>query len=121
MEALILKFWLLLAAVDQVNLSPGSGVGHSVGAGSPFSTYTAGVAAFVFMAGALVAILLIGGFLVVNLGMLSKRPEDRTGKRDPSDVGILKHTAWPEAPYSQNQLPAEEEDYERKDGPRKVA
>ena len=97
------------AAIQQL---PGSGVGNSAGAGSPFSDYTAMAVGMALLAGVLVGIMLAGGFLIVNLGMLSKRPEDRIGKRDPSDVGILKYNVWPEAPYSKNQLPAEEEDDE---------
>lgn len=88
---------------------PGSGVGHSSGAGSPFSDYTAGVVVYVLLTAFLVFVLLFGAFLVLNLGMMSKRAEDRTGKRDPSEVGILKSNIWPPAPFEKAQLPAEEE------------
>jgi hypothetical protein len=92
--------------------TPGGGVGQSAGAGSPFNTYMAGVAIYVLIIGFLVAIMLIGGFLIVNLGLMSKRPEDHIGKRTPSDVGILKNNLWPEVPYLKNSLPAEEDDFD---------
>ena len=93
-------------------LLPGSGVGHSAGAGSPFSNYTAKVTVFVLLVGFLVSVLLIGGFLVLNLGLLSKRKEDRVGGRTPSDVGVLRHIVWPNEPSDENRLPAEDEEQE---------
>lgn len=84
--------------------------GNSMMAGSPFTDYTAGVVAYVLMTGFLVATLLIGGFLILNLGLLSKRKEDRIGGRTPSDVGILKSTVWPEEPDESPTLPAEEDE-----------
>ncbi len=90
---------------------PGSGVGQSAGAGSPFNNYDAGIVVVVFLVAILVAIVLIGAFLLVNIGLLSKRPEDRTlVTRKPSDLGVLKNTVWPEAPYEENVLPAEEDE-----------
>src|SRR5687767_9120391 len=50
---------------------------------SPFNSYTAGVVGYALGAGFLVSVLLIGGFLVLNLGLLSKRTEDRVGGRTP--------------------------------------
>jgi hypothetical protein len=48
--------------------------------------------------------------LVINFGLLSKREQDRTGHRDPSDVALLNKTLWPEdRPVSRAILPAEEE------------
>lgn len=88
---------------------PGSGPGQSAGAGSPFTDYTAGVAIYLFVIGVLVSVLLISGFLMVNIGLLSKRPEDRLGGRNPSDLGILKTNIWPEAPFDRAEFPAEEE------------
>lgn len=91
---------------------PGSGVGKSAGAGSPFSTYTAGVLIYGILVGVLVAGLLLGAFLILNLGLLSKRPGDRIGSRTPSDLGILKSELWPQAPYEKTSLPADEQEEE---------
>lgn len=93
-------------------IEPGGGRGQSVGAGSPFTDYTARVTVYVFLVGLLVTTVLLGGFLILNLGLLSKRPEDRVGERDPSDLGLLKTQTWPEAPYQRKKLPAEDEGYE---------
>lgn len=60
----------------------------------------------VLLVGVLVATLLIVGFLIVNLGMLSKRREDRIGRRDPSDVPVLKSQVWPEEDDRSPTLPA---------------
>jgi len=110
MTSVLLK---LVSAFHEVfAVGPGSGVGHSSGAGSPFTTYTAGVLIYGLATGVLVSILLIGAFLILNLGLLSKREEDRIGKRTPSEVGILKNNIWPEEPYVKTVLPAEEEDFE---------
>ncbi len=100
----------ILSLADEL---PGSGVGHSAGAGSPFSDYVAGVAIYVLLVGFLVAGLLIGAFLIINLGLMSKRPGDRIGGRTPSDLGILKENVWPEDPYVENTLPAELEEAQR--------
>jgi hypothetical protein len=91
---------------------PGSGVGHSSGAGSPFNNYMVGVAGFMFGIGVLVTVLMGGADLIINIGLLSKRPEDHIGKRTPGDLGILRTNTWPNQPYDQNALPAEEEDFE---------
>ncbi len=90
---------------------PGSGVGESLGAGSPFTHYTAAVVVYVLLAGVLITGLLLGAFLLINLGLLSKRREDRVGRRDPSDVGILREGVWPEEAEDRAELPAEEEGY----------
>jgi hypothetical protein len=66
------------------------------------------VVLYVIAVGFLVAVLLIGGILVVNLGLMSKRAEDRTGTRTPSDVGILKDTLWPHETEPTAILPAED-------------
>jgi hypothetical protein len=89
---------------------PGGGIGNSVGAGSPFTTYTAGVLVYGILVGFLVSVLLIGAFLILNLGLLSKRREDRIGNRTPSDVGLLKYEIWPDTPYESRTLPAEEDE-----------
>jgi hypothetical protein len=85
--------------VQRVTTTPGNPV---------FSDYTASVVAYVLLVGVLVTILLGAGMLYVNLGLMSKRPEDRIGRRDPSDVGILKHTMWPQENDDRRYLPAEE-------------
>lgn len=91
---------------------PGSGRGHSVGAGSPFDDYTAAVVMYVILSFVLVITLLFGAFLLLNLGLLSKRPEDKIGTRTPGEPGFLKNTIWPAVPYEVAQLPAEEEEDE---------
>jgi hypothetical protein len=84
------------------------GTRNSMMAESPMSDYTVGVVAYVIVIGFLVSILLIGGLLVLNLGLLSKREEDHTGVRNPSDVGILKGSTWPQEPDTSPILPAED-------------
>ena len=81
-------------------------------ANSPFTEYTAGVAAIVFIVAFLVAVLLIGGILVVNLGLMSKRAEDRalTRAREPSDPAFLKANVYPEEPEVSKVFPAEDDD-----------
>jgi hypothetical protein len=99
---------------------------------SPMSDYTVSVVVQVLLIGVLVSVLLIGGILALNLGMLSKRPEDRIGGRTPSDVGFLKETNWPEEPSTRSTLPAQEDETEgvripglsrlkRRKGPDRVA
>lgn len=83
---------------------------NSMNAASPMTQYTAGAVIYVLVIGFLVAGLLIGGLLVLNLGMMSKREEDRTGGRNPSDVGILQSTNWPEKAEDTAVLPAEDWD-----------
>lgn len=80
------------------------------GAGSPFNDYTAGVIVYVLLTAFLVTLLVGGGILIVNLGLMSKRSRDRIGGRTPSDVAILKNNMWPEAPYEQRKFPAEDEE-----------
>lgn len=60
-------------------------------ANSPFTAYTSHVVGYVLVAAFLVITLLVGGFLVVNLSLMSKRSIDKDlGGQEPSDVGILK-------------------------------
>jgi hypothetical protein len=99
-------------AISVATQLPGSGVGHSTGAGSPFSDYDAFIVIYTFMAAFLVFTLLAGAFLIINLGLLSKRPGDEVGKRTPSDLGILKSRLWPQEPVMQHMLPAEEDEYQ---------
>lgn len=67
-----------------------------------------GAIAYVLVIGALVVILLGGGLLVLNLGLMSKRDQDHVGGRTPSDVGILKNSIWPRERENAPILPAEE-------------
>lgn len=102
-------FGRLAQAAEQVD----SGHGfvdspNSMMAGSPFTTYDASVALWVLIIGLLVGTLLVGGFLILNVGLLSKREVDRVGGRSPGDVGILKHNIWPEQQEEGPILPAEE-------------
>ena len=83
-------------------------------ANSPFTVYTAGAVGYVLIIVVLILTLMIGAFLVVNLGMMSKRPEDkRTGKPEPSDVGILKGERF-DVKDERRILPPEEEVPEKK-------
>ena len=75
---------------------------QSMMASSPITDYTVHVIVYVLVIGVLVSILLLGAFAVINIGLLSKREEDTTGRRDPSDVGLFKHAA------QKTFLPAEE-------------
>jgi hypothetical protein len=89
---------------------------NSMMAESPFTDYTAGVLIFGLITAFLVSVLLIGGFLILNLGLMSKRAEDRVGSRDPSDVDILSNISWPQVAYIKKVLPAEDVDVlERQD------
>src|SRR4051812_7725348 len=83
-------------------------------ASSPFTDYTASVVTVVLLIGGLVVLLLGGGLLVLNIGLFSKRREDRVGGRTPSDLGVLRNMAWPEDEDNDRHLPAEEPDEERK-------
>jgi hypothetical protein len=72
--------------------------------------YTAAAVLQVLIIGFLVSILLIGGFLILNLGLMSKRQEDRFGGRAPSDLNILTDACWPEVPTEPQILPAQEDE-----------
>jgi hypothetical protein len=63
---------------------------------SPFSDYTAGVLTYGILVTLLVVLLVGGGILLVNLGMLSRRDQDRVGRRTPGDLEVLKHELWPD-------------------------
>jgi hypothetical protein len=81
------------------------------------SVFNMAVVVEVLLVGFLVTILLLGGFLIMSLGLLTKRQEDRIGQRTPSDLGILKSGVWPEEPDAKRELPAldeeEEEEFEK--------
>jgi hypothetical protein len=49
-------------ALKLMATGPGSGVGQSVGAGSPFNDYVAGVAIAMLLVTLLVVVLLLGAF-----------------------------------------------------------
>jgi hypothetical protein len=96
------------ALADEVPMVPSPGSGP-MAADSVFSDFDARMVVFILMAGVLVTILIGGGILVVNLGMLSRRDQDKVGGRVPSDVGLLKNSVWPEEHEEQNVFPAREE------------
>lgn len=81
-------------------------------AASPFTEYTAGAVMYVLVIAVLVMVLLGGGFLLINFGLLSKRETDRSERREPSDLGILKNRVWPEEASVISILPAEENEEE---------
>jgi hypothetical protein len=101
--------WLLTAQSKVGNATGLGGSKNSMMAASPFTDYTGAVVIYVIAIGVLVAALLIGAMLIVNLGMMSKRAEDHIGTRTPGDVGILKDTLWPQEGESSTILPAEDE------------
>jgi hypothetical protein len=72
--------------------------------------YTWAVVIQVLMIGVLISCLLIGGVVIVSLALMSKREEDRTGERNPSDIGILQDVCWPQNPTRPAKLPAAEAD-----------
>jgi hypothetical protein len=74
------------------------------------SSYTSAAVIQVLLIGVLVTFLLLGAFLVLNLGLMSKRDEDRVGGRTPSDVGFLKNTNWPQEKEERRRLPADDEE-----------
>lgn len=82
---------------------------------SPFTDFTARVAIDLLLVGVLVSVLLIGGFLILNLGLLVKRPQDRRGERGPSDLGVFSDSMWPQEAHRETVLPAEEEEAEEKE------
>ncbi len=74
--------------------------------GNPFNAYTSSVLSTGIVVAVLFVLLILGGLLFVNWAFLSKRRQDRTGGRNPSDVAILKENIWPEAPYEEKEFPA---------------
>jgi hypothetical protein len=82
---------------------------NSMMAGSPVTPYTASVMGYMIWIGVLVSVLLIGGFLFINIGLLSKRGENETRHREPSDVDLLTHRLWPNENRVHPVLPAEED------------
>jgi hypothetical protein len=101
--------WLLTAQSQVGNATGFGGSKNSMMASSPFTDYTGAVVIYVIAIGVLVAALLIGAMLIVNLGLMSKRAEDHIGGRTPSDVGLLKDALWPQEGESRTILPAEDE------------
>ena len=80
---------------------------------SLFSDYTAAAVAAALVVGALVVILVGGGLLILNLGLMSKRPEDRVEAPEPGDVRLLQSTLHPGFEESERlKLPAQDQDDE---------
>jgi hypothetical protein len=97
--------WLAWSVEEGIPAPPAS-----MAAGSPFSDYTAAAVIYVLIIGLLFSVLIGGGLLILNLGLMSKREEDRIGGRNPSDVAILKGNVWPEQREVKRILPAEEDE-----------
>ena len=82
-------------------------LGDSVGAGSPLGEFAFAAILQVLLVGVLAVTLVGGGILVINLTMMSRRPQDWTGShREPSNLGFFKHETWPHEAYDENILPA---------------
>ncbi len=75
---------------------------------SPFNDFVASVVGQVIIDFSLILLLFGLAFVVLNLGLLSKREEDRVGGRSPSDLNVLKSVVWPEEPEDHAVFPAEE-------------
>lgn len=108
---------LLLHAATLIHpapASPGNGQ-DAMMANSPFTVYTAGVVGYVLLTIVLVLTLLVGAFLVVNLGMMSRREQDEQYKTtpEPSDLGILKGERFNRIVNERPKLPAEPEPGDR--------
>jgi hypothetical protein len=102
--AFLLPADLLSQATEALNQQITS---HQATAPALFSPYAAHMLFYVVIIGFLVMLVLVGGFLVVNLGMMSKRDDDHVGGRTPSDVGVLQDMIWPQKPIPKWTLPAE--------------
>jgi hypothetical protein len=79
-------------------------------ADSPFTVYTASAVIYILIVMVLVLTLFVGAFLVVNLGLMSKRQEDEIhtgGVPEPSEVGFL-HSERFHHHVPRPALPAEE-------------
>src|ERR1700756_5333450 len=109
---------LLAFAADMTHPAPAApGNGRdAMMANSPFTVYTAGAVGYVLITVVLILTLLIGAFLVVNLGMMSRREEDQKYKKgpEPSDLGILKGERFNEVKNVRPILPAEEEEQKKR-------
>ena len=88
-------------------------LGDAAGAGSPLGEFAFAAIVQVLLIGFLAVTLVGGGILIINLTMMSRRPQDWTGShRDPSNLGFFKHETWPQEPYDENILPAKTEEEE---------
>ncbi len=67
----------------------------------PFDRSVGAMLMAVILAMFLVGTLLGLGFLVLNVGLLSKRREDHRGKSAPSDIHVLKESLYPGEPDDQ--------------------
>jgi hypothetical protein len=103
------------------NLAPATGTGADA-MNSPFTVYTAGAVVDVMIVSVLVLTLFVGGFLVVNLGLMSHREQDQAPRyREPSEVGVLKDEVWPRQKVNHPVLPAElSEDVDVPHGPEPI-
>lgn len=97
--ALLMVVWIPTA--DPLRGTPDTG---------DFTDFTAAAVVYILLVGVLVVLLLIGAFMVINLGLMSRRPEDRVGVRTPSDLGILRTQLWPQEPVDRAVLPASDEE-----------
>lgn len=104
----VYKYFLIFIFTAASSLAANPPMPGSIETKSPFNDFTIGVMAYMLLVGVLVAVLLIGGFLIINLGLLSRRTQDRIGGRTPSDLGILKSVTWPNEPEDRAVLPADE-------------
>ncbi|MGZ6369640.1 MAG: hypothetical protein ACXWPM_02785 [Bdellovibrionota bacterium] len=97
----------LLALIPFSAQAAVTGIQHT--APALLTPYAARAVVFTLIVGVLVVLLLGLGMLVISYGLMSKRPEDRIGERNPSDSAFLRNEIWPEQPYEEHTLPAEEE------------
>lgn len=67
----------------------------------PFDRSVGAMLMTVILAMFLVGTLLGLGFLILNVGLLSKRREDHRGKSAPSDIHVLKESLYPGEPDDQ--------------------
>jgi hypothetical protein len=91
MKLLILTYpWIARALAET---QPGVASAFSPARGDAARIFSIGLAV-----GILVSCLLIGGLLIVNFGLFSKRREDQVGERAPSDLGVTEdksHRVFP--------------------------
>ncbi len=112
LRALGLSFWVtvfLSAVVAQIayaaGFPPQATAPTLLG---PGGAYEAG---YIFLLSALLGTLFGGAFIVINFGLMSKRPHDHVGEQTtPSDVQILSGQLWQNDTYYERTLPAADND-----------